>query len=367
MERYHVAPLAILLYVVSYHQAAAAQPKPITAEARRQQLAQIDQIIWQQTALRTGLHNIGAQWDIPIFLDRRVDPNQLIDFQATKQSRGELLDRLAASIGLKVCLVDSIVYMGPQETAEVVASVAEARFDQANSLTKDAGRLLRKRTALEWEEATAPRELVEKLAGQSRVTVEDLQNVPHDLWPAASWPPIPVTHQLVLLLAGFDLTYEFSEKASSLQIVPLPPSFELVRTYQIAGNAQQRTSELQKSFPAATFQLNGNKLSVAGSAEDHFLIRRQLAGLRPLAPRRQSSGEQRYTLTVRGKRFEEVAAAIAKTLVLQLQYDAQIADVKDQRIELMTREASRDELLEALVKSVNLRYSIDGQTLLIHP
>jgi len=359
--------VAAVLYIAAAGKVEAPVIKAPTADSVRQELANLGEITWHQMPLRDGLDTLSKVWNIPIFLDRRVDPDQRIDFSAQRQSREDLLRSLAEQLQLKVCVVDTVVYIGPASSADTVASIAEARFDKATSWGKEAGRQLRKRSSLQWEEAAEPRAIVEQLATDHRIGVEGLDQVPHDLWPAANWQSLPVTHQLALLLTGFGYTYDLSNDGpdAKIKIIPLPKTFLLERQYQATGNAQQRLQQLKEKYPQAQFTLKGKSLAVVASAEEHYWIRRQLLGMSAFKPKREA--EKRYQLTISTATFDAVAKTIANNLGLKLKYDPALPDIKSKRIEFSVQNATREQLLDALVKTVGVRYAIEGGDLIIRP
>jgi len=359
--------LVALLYIVTTSTVEAAPEKAQTADSVRQELANLGEIAWQQMPLRDGLSTLSTVWNIPIFLDRRVDPDQRIDFSDQRQSREALLRSLAEQLHLKVSVVDTVVYIGPPSAADTIASIAETRFDKANSWGKEAGRQLRKRSSLRWEEATEPKAILQQFAADRKIMLEGLDQVPHDLWPSANWQSLPATHQLALLLSGFGLTYELSDDGpnAKIRIVPLPKTFLLERQYPVAGNVQQRLQQLKEKYPEAKFTVQGKSLSVVASAEVHYWIRRQLLGMSAFKPQREA--EKRYQLTTTTATFDAVAKTIANNLGLALKYDPTLQDIKSKRIEFSVKDATREQLLDALVKTVGVRYAIEGGELIIKP
>jgi hypothetical protein len=250
---------------------------------------------------------------------------------------------------------------------ETLASIAEARFDEANRWGKQAGQQLRKRSTLQWDEAAEPKAILQQIISARKISVEGLEQIPHDLWPSTNWQSLPVTHQLALLLAGFGCTYELTNEGENpkLKIVPVPETFQLERTYQMTGNAQQRLRQLQAKYPQVQFTMEGRSVTVVATAEDHFAIRRQLLGLSPFKPQKET--EKRYQLTTDLVPFDSVAQKIASNLGLQLKYDPALENIKTKRIEISVQNATREELLEALVKTAGVRYVIEGEALIIRP
>ena len=64
--------------------------------------------------------------------------------------------------------------------------------------------------------------IVEQIAGRYKLKVKDLDRVPHDVWAHATLPSVNSYEALSLVLIQFDLTFQWNNDASTIQIVPLP-------------------------------------------------------------------------------------------------------------------------------------------------
>ena len=64
---------------------------------------------------------------VAIFLDRRVDPDQRVEFSSDDVPLEELFVRLAKKLKLGTCQVGSVVYLGPPDIAAKLATMAAMR------------------------------------------------------------------------------------------------------------------------------------------------------------------------------------------------------------------------------------------------
>src|SRR6186713_1086691 len=69
-----------------------------TGAALRKQLEASVSVTWGERPLREGLVNLTRSTGICIFLDRRIDPDQLVELSVRDQSVEHLLDQLAAKM-----------------------------------------------------------------------------------------------------------------------------------------------------------------------------------------------------------------------------------------------------------------------------
>lgn len=337
-----------------------------TGDDFRRQLSASASITWSENPLGAALASLAAQWRIAIWLDRRVDPEQAVDFTISDQPLDTCLRELAASRHLGVAYVDSLVYIGPPAAADVLDTLAELRFDEAQALPADWRDSLSRRADWKWDELAEPRELLQQLVRDNHLSLLDRESIPHDLWPARELPALPLTHCLSLVLVGFGKSYTFDAAQRQLRIVDMPATATLARDYPLKGTARGRLAELRRQFPAARLETAGERLRVLGSAEDHYWIRRSLLGLPSLAPRAGTPTDTRYTLRA-ANRFDVLAKALAQRLGVQVEFAPDIEAKVAQQVTLEVKEATRDELLQALVDTVGLHYELRGKLLRIVP
>lgn len=347
---------------VSY---SAVQPQaqtPLSGEAFWRQWHSTASVTWSGIPLRTALESLARQWNVAIFLDRRIDPDQPIEFQATDQPLGTLIEQMAAKLGISVALVDAVIYFAPPGVASRVATIAEMRWDEAQ---RNGWTSLIARRELEWPWLTEPRRLVIAVAAGASWQVLEPERIEHDLWAANRLPAIAVTHQLSLLLAGFDLSFEPDAATRHIKLVPLPANPVLVREYAVGRVSPQRRAKLAADYPEVQWQWSANRVRVSGSAYDHYRIRRELLGMdaRPTVP---ASTQTRYTLrTV--NRFEPLARAIAERLGLELEIDPRVAQFSNRAVTINVENVTREQLIQALVDSVGWQYELSGNRLLLFP
>ncbi len=337
--------------------------EPRSGDEFRRQLLAPAAVTWTQNPLREALGSLERQWQLAILLDRRVDPDQRVDFVSPRgASLDELFQALAKQLELGVAYVESVVYLGPAATAEVLATVAEERYDAAQQQRVT---FLSRRAPLAWPALSEPRGLLAMQLPQPEAC-PNLNELPYDLWPAAEWPALPLTHRLSLLLAGFDRSFEWDEESRTLRLIPLPPTASLVRDYSLKGEPRQKLAELQREFPEARLEQVGNRVRVTGSAEAHYWIRRAAQDLPSLAPRRDAKSDVRYALRATA-RFEGLAKAIAQRLELTLEIDPQLDAQRATEVSLDVKDATQAELLQALAETIQAAYELRGDTLLVRP
>jgi hypothetical protein len=340
-----------------------------TGPALRQQLAVAMSVTWVERELRDALAGVSEQLDIAVFLDRRIDPGQPINLSLRKPAE-EVLRQLAAAGHAEWRAVGPVIYVGPAQTAAKLPTLAALRRQEAERLGGEARSRLLKAQAWQWQRLAEPRRLLDELARQAGVTVSGAEQVPHDLWPAVSLPPLAWTDRLSLLVAGFDLTFEIADQGKTVRLVPIPASVVLEKSYRPRGAAGAVAAQLRLALSDAEVRVEQGQIVVAGLQEDHEKVELLLAGQSARTTKTIKKGpeEKRYSMTA-GK--NDPAGAVVRTIATQLgkelKYDAAVLEKLKQNVPLSVKEVTLDELLTTVLKPLSLTYKLTDEALEIVP
>lgn len=278
---------------------------------------------WTASPLREVAGQLARLAGMPVVLDRRVDPTTPITLQAS----GEPVDAVAASIateaGAEAAALRSLVRIGSAPHLARCVAGEQARSRDLTRLTAAQRRLLEAPVAWAWPAGSRPRDLVADAAADQGISLDGLDQVPHDHFPAGDLAPLPLADRIDLVLAHFDLRASWARGTGSGpprgRIVPLPDAKEV-------------------------------QLPVAKPP-------------RPVAP---AVGRQVYTLQLAAP-LDEALAAITKQLGLSLSLDTASLEARGisprEIVRANVRSASRDELLDAIVKPLALSWQVERDTL----
>jgi hypothetical protein len=340
------------------------------AEFRQQLAATTMSVTGSERALRDVLAGVSAQLDIAMFLDRRIDPGQLIGLNFREQPAEEVLRQLAAAGHAEWRAVGPVIYIGPPHAAAKLPTLAALRRQEAEKLPAEARARLSKMQAWQWGELAEPRRLVEELGKQAGVAIGGAEQIPHDLWPAVSLPPLAWVDRLSLLLAGFDLTFEITDSGKGVRIVPFPEAVKLEKRYSPRGAANSVAAQLRQAVPDAEIRVEQGKIVVAGLQEEHEKVELLLAGqgvksaksakVKPLPPK--------YSLTVGpNDPAGAVMRNIADRLGKELKYDAAVLQKLKQNVPVNVKDVTLEELLTATLKPLGLTYRLTEDALEVVP
>ena len=286
---------------------------PATAAVWNQEAS----VHWVGVPLNEALERFGEAQKIGVFLDRRVDPSQLIEFDAIRQPLGNLLDEFADSLNLGCCRRDSIAYIGPKSATEALATKQPPMVAWQQ-----------RRMPLEIPFLSTPKEILERLAENNGFRWRNLDRLPHDLWPERKLPSTPLFQLLDLLLIGFDETFELEEDGKTLRIVPL--QIPLTPTTSVKQSPQR---ESKTPLPVI-----------------------------PLARRR-------FTLTIKDQELDGVLRSLTDRIGLKLEIDENSLAKKNvtlrQRVSFEARNDTAAELFRGILSPIKLEFTIRGETLQI--
>jgi hypothetical protein len=335
-----------------------------TGAAFQQRLNEPVTLTWQDRGLRDGLARLSQAYGVAIFLDRRIDPQQELTLSARDETLEMLLRRIARDAQAAAATVGAVIYIGPSPTASRLATLAAIRRQDVAKLPGDARARLLRAQAWEWPELSQPRQLLQDLAREAEVTVENSDVLPLDLWPAVRLPPMPWTDRLTLLLAGFEMTYEIGTGGKVVRVVGQPAAAVLEKTYTSQGNVASLASQLARLLPDAKIRLQDQKLLVSASQEDHEKIERLLSGHTVRGTKSvKKGGEKLYSLEVENQPASKVVRSIAESLGKPLKAEPPILEKLNQPVTFKLENATLDHLLSTTLQPLALTYRLTEDTL----
>lgn len=338
-----------------------------TGSALRRQLELPAGVAWSGQSLRQGLASLARAYGVAICLDRRLDPDRPLDLQLRDRPLEDLLREVARHADGEMSQIGSVLYVGPATTARRLATLAALRREEVAGLPADWKSRLMRSEPLSWPELAQPRLLIEQLVAQVGWRLENENEIPLDLWPATSLPPLVWSDRLTLLLAGFDLTFVLDGANRVVRLVPQPEAPRLAKSYPTRGSAAALAPQVRRLFPDASVEVQGGRLAVIGRWEEHEQIERLLSG-QSIARRPMPKGSEKlYSLTVTGEPAGRVARTVADALGKDLRYDAEVGQRLRQRVDLKLENATLEYLLESTLRPLGLSWRLTDEALEIIP
>ena len=324
---------------------------------------------WRGQTLGAALERLSEAQDLPMWLDRRVNPGVEVELSASGASVEQVLSRLAALDEWRAVPFQSLVYFGPRQTADELATLSvRARDGLAKAPPNMRARWL-KPSPWSYPRLSEPRRLLgDQIQSVGATLVGELQ-IPHDLWPARSVPSLAPIDSILLILAGFDLTCELSPSGSELRVVPIKRPVEITRRYTARGRRSPAFEQIIAALPPRSVREQGAQLEVSARWEEHERLR---GALRPASPPRDRAAPpaglqaQRFTLKIENQPLDRVLNQLASQLDLNVVWSSN-APKDPPLISCDVRQVNLDDLLEAILAPAGLAATRDGQTVTIRP
>jgi len=145
------------------------------------------------------MNDIAAAADFNFWLDRQVDPDQLVTLAAGPRTVFGVIRESARSVDLEAVAVGNVVLVGQTDRVAALIGVLMSIAPELTGPTQADGASW---PAIEWPEATNP---TDALAVASGVPAAELPSLPHDLWPSVKWEGLSPAVATLLVTAQFDL------------------------------------------------------------------------------------------------------------------------------------------------------------------
>lgn len=295
---------------------------------------------WTGVGLRRWAGSLAAQVQVPIVVDHRLDPDTLVSLDCRNEPLVAVAERVAGQAGGEPAVLASSIRIAPRGMGDLLVSAEAARTAGLAALPAAQRSVVSARSPWRWPAGAVPAELVAAVATEADVSLTGAAALPHDHLPAMSLPALSLAERLDLLLADYDLRVDWRSGGNGRpagRIIPLaadlpPPG---------ATTAAKR--------PAPPARPQGRTPPTPPASAGRSAGRRDTFSLQVAAP------------------LDQVLAAIAKRLDLALDIDAESLRRRGvapgEIVRATVKEASRDQLLDAILAPLQLQWTIDDGTL----
>ena len=337
-----------------------------TGSELRRQLAKPIGVTWERVPLRDAIERLSKQSRVAMFLDRNVDPNLRITLQAKSAPLERIVEKLASSLNLGVAQVGPVIYLGPPFNASRLSTLAVQRNDELRELTAKQAAKWRKSEPWSWPRLAQPKAILSEMAKANKLTLKNLNRIPHDLWPRADLPAMTLPERLTLLLVGFKLSYQF-DSDDNVRFVRFPSAVSVERQYRLRND--QMLEQLKSTFPQADIEASKDMAVVRTTVEEHAEIRSLLDGTVPQRRQTVTQGleSKRYTLRIVDREFVRVIKQLSEQIGLDLVVGDGVSINAKQLVTIDVTEATVDQLMTELLQQVGLTHERSGNKLTLLP
>lgn len=335
----------------------------VTAAEFKREIERPLSISLNDSPLRSALNRLSQATRIGILLDRRVDPSQTIAIAYENRPLRLVLTDLATRLDLGVSFFANSAYLGPRDTTRKLATLVVQKQDTIGRLPPQRRKTFRALSPAGWPILSEPKLLVTQMCHDQNVRLLNADQFPHDIWPEVQLPEMDFASRLTMILAGFDVTFEFNGDGTQIRLVPIPDIVSIERTYTSRGNTLRRSQELAEMFPDAKIEGSGNRIVVQGKAEDHEAIADLLAGKQV---RRVQSDDEEYRWTLKANvEIGGLLTTVAQRLKVEFDFPEELRPQLNRRVDIQVENATLDELLSKVLAAEGLAYQLDEEKLVV--
>lgn len=352
--------------------AAAQAPSTVarTAAELRAKLELRTSISLTGSQLRSAAVAIARSGDVPLAVDRRVDPETPIELSAIDLPLEQVWRRFVDAAGLGYATFGPLVYVGPQATARDLNTLAALRRDEAERLPPPLKTKLLQAAAVSREAPCDVRELWNGLAAEAGLKTLNAERMPFDLWPKIEWAPLPLVDRLSLVAAEFELTFHIDPTARTISLEPRPDDPKLERSYAAGAKPQETLVRLRKLVPDAVVRLSGTKVTVVGKYEDHQRITAPAGSQAAARPAGAApAGVQVHSLRIKDVPLSTLVKVLREKHKLKIEVDEGAIKAAGLNLDAPTavdvEKATLEQLLEQAAAPLGLTARRVGETVVI--
>ena len=330
-----------------------------SSRAAQAQLQSPVRIYWSETPLRTGLQEIGQQYRLSVWLDRDIDPNQLVTTEAAiPQGDASLKGRfehIAELVGAEVGLIENVVYIGPVGRVKRLQRAAVELHNQLSQAVVSPGMATLREWS--WPELITSKELLQELESNWKITFDE--SLPYDLFHAGKFlQPTTFATQATVLMGGFEREVAWLQE-SRFRVVPLKMASEWQAVYRKSDIDIRRVGSLKERFVGAQCQTRGNTSRVIGVTGFHLGLLEAAPAQAPAAA--LGNNAERYEFEVANTAVTSVLEHLGTSIGFDIEWDERCTQSsRDQRISFSVKQVTLDQLLAEIAKKSSLKIERRG-------
>jgi hypothetical protein len=319
--------------------------------------------------LGAALERLGQSQDVPLWIDRRVDTSAAVELAADDETVRDVLTRLAAPRELAAVPFRSMVYFGPRQTAEELATLSVRAHDSLAKALPDVRARWLKSAGWSYPRLSQPRALVGDLVRTVGATVVDDERIAFDLWLGRAAPAMPVVDRVLLVLAGFDLAAEISADGQTLRVVPISRPVEITREYSVPRKGREAFNSALSGMAADKIKRRATRIEVSARWEDHERLRAAIRGttIEPAPPQGGKKSSQTFTLKIENQPVDRVVDQLAGQLGLTVEWTGKRPEGAAALVSCDVREVNLDGLLKAVLTPAHLTFERHGDHVAVRP
>ncbi|MFO0921731.1 MAG: hypothetical protein U0905_04495 [Pirellulales bacterium] len=309
-------------------------------------------MIKQNVLVRDVISEIERTAGIQLWLDRRLNPDRLVDFRITG-TYDQAIQELSKLIGGEVAWIENVVYLAPQGEAAKIEAAYWRLFQAWPSSERVPNQ------SWSWKRATQPAEYLRTQLENQSYSLQSFERIDYDLWDAASLQDCSLPAKISLFLAGFDLS--LSKDNKNLLVIPMSDDVEVsARTSSIRVTPSQKQAWAKLWPQAKAKSTKDTEWQITGPAKAH----RDL--LRPSNPNGKSTQRPTSNKKLSGKiqgPLGDLLRQLAEANQLQVEPWPLPEPIAGKRVDLQVENVTIEELFQRMAESTGTVIRVEGKSL----
>lgn len=330
-------------------------------------------VAWERMELGQILADAESTHQLKIWIDRRVDTSQIVNFRLEGVSVGQALSQLANRCGSEVVFMNPLILWVPTgESGRFLVQRADFR-EQTRQLPAPLRNSLMRSEAVAWPRLSQPALLLPDWLDRGSEPIKISSPLPYDIWAAGQLPPTALVDRILLLSFGFGKHPRLTAGARAAQLEWVDVTGEmsvsaLVDSAEWKRSLQKTRDQWQPQFPDVQLERQGATLLLNGNLDD--VARTLQMALQPVAQAPAEMGDldkQRFTLTVSAQLTGAILQTVGQQTGLEVVALPAARDALNQRIDLSVRDATLDQLLQEVATRSGLQIQRKGRQIQVQP
>ncbi len=335
-------------------------------------LSSLISVSWKNRQLRDGIQSLSRHYGISIILDRRVNPNQLLNLNIKDTSLINVLKKTGETCRASLSILPGAIYIGPENVSSSLRSLIFVKQLQIEEFKN--GTFSTRKISIQWNDLDQPRKIFEKVAREFQITISNLDLIPHDLWTSGSLSGVSFSEIASIILIQYDLTYKWNQK-NNITLVPVFYPVSISKSYKITRKQLKKivpVFQQDSNFPKIDIQ--NRIVSFKGFIEQHEKFDNRLIGKKlknPVNDNKPISLDRRqFTLKLKAGSAIILINLLRKNGI-PIEYDEDAFESAsidlNEKIEVDLKKASINELLDSFCKPLNIEYKIRDNIIYLVP
>jgi hypothetical protein len=334
-------------------------------------LSSLISVSWKNRQLRDGIQSLSRHYGISIILDRRVNPNKLMNLNIKDTSLINVLKKTGGTSQASLSILPGAIYIGPEHVSSSLRSLIFVKQLQIEEFKT--GTFSTRKISIQWNDLDQPRKIFENVVREFQITVGNIDLIPHDLWTSGSLSGVPFSEIASIILIQYNLTFEWNQN-DKITLVPVSYPVSISKSYNITRKQLKKiVPEFQQDSSFPKIDIQKRIVSFKGSIEQHEKFHNRLTGKKlnnSVNNKPISLDRRQFTLKLKAGSAEILINLLRKNGI-PIEYDEEAfessgIDLKE-KIEVDLKKASINELLDSFCKPLNIEYKIRDNIIYLVP